>query len=138
MSALGLAGNENQNILSAVRIHQVSPHQRDINIVQCRTVHTLRQCPHIAGVHSSEGLVKGGTISLYLIACCIVTPHVHDQQQLYQLLFGYQFMIEQIIAIFITIGQCSNIIYIQKVNMLCLFIVILILFSVSSNIIIIF
>jgi len=28
-----LAGNENQNILSAVRVHQVSPHQRDINMV---------------------------------------------------------------------------------------------------------
>ena len=32
MSAL--AGNEKQNILSAVRVHQVSPHQRDINMIE--------------------------------------------------------------------------------------------------------
>ena len=36
-----LAGNENQNILSAVRIHQVSSHQRHINMLWRRTTDPL-------------------------------------------------------------------------------------------------
>ena len=72
---LAIAENENQNILSAVRVHQVSPHQslqRDINVVE-QFIHwdsvltkQVSTCPE-----------KGGT-TVNATFSALIQPSIHS------------------------------------------------------------